>query len=224
MNKMEKRWFVALLISLQCAIFNIACAEPDSDGFRNRELRNSTRDSLNVAREANATFNAQRAFDMLEKQCNFGPRPPGSVAHRETQDFLFAELQKYANSVALQPLQYETKAGTTLHLNNILAEFGPSTGGETLLLAAHWDTRPFADRDPKRENQDTPILGANDGASGLLSSLKLRESSRNTHPPVELLLFFSMARITVRRSRICLSALDFSLEIWGSGDRTMESC
>ena len=46
---------------------------------------------------------------MLERQCAFGPRPPGSVAHGETQDFLFTELQKYANSVVLQPLQHKTK-------------------------------------------------------------------------------------------------------------------
>ena len=186
-----KIWFVALLISLQCGIFSIACAEPDSEGFRNGGLRSSTRDSVNTAREANAAFNAQRAFDMLEKQCNFGPRPPGSVAHRETQNFLFAELQKYANSVALQPHQYKTKTGTTLHLNNILAEFGPSTGGETLLLAAHWDTRPFADRDPKRENQDKPILGANDGASGVAVLLEMARVLKEHPPPrrVVIVLF-----------------------------------
>ena len=148
MNKMEKRWLVALLIGLQCGIFSIACAEPDSDS-RDRGIGNSTRDSVNSAREANAAFNAQRAFDMLEKQCDFGPRPPGSVAHRETQNFLFAELQKYANSVALQPHQYKIKTGTTLHLNNILAEIGPSIGGETLLLAAHWDTPSFRRPGPK---------------------------------------------------------------------------
>jgi Zn-dependent M28 family amino/carboxypeptidase len=34
-----------------------------------------------------------------------------------------------------------------------------------VLLCAHWDTRPFADQDIK--DQDKPILGANDGASGV---------------------------------------------------------
>ena len=120
-----------------------------------------------------------------------GPRPPGSVAHRETQNFLFTELQKYANSVVLQPHHYKTKTETTLHLNNILAEFGPSTGGETLLLAAHWDTRPFADHDPKPENRDTPILGANDGASGVAVLLEIARVLKEHPPPrrVVIVLF-----------------------------------
>ncbi|MCY4568365.1 MAG: M28 family peptidase [Candidatus Poribacteria bacterium] len=177
---MEKQRLVALLVSLYYGVFSIACAEPDSDN-RNIELRNSTRAITSTAREANALFDARRAFDMLEKQCAFGPRPPGSISHQETQNFLFTELQKYANSVAFQPHQYKTKTAT-LHLNNILAEFGPPTGGETLLLAAHWDTRPFADRDPNPKNRDKPILGANDGASGVAVLLEIARVLKE-HPP-----------------------------------------
>ena len=84
---------------------------------------------------------------------NLDRAPPGSTAHRQTQIYLFTELQKYADNVELQPCQYEV-GGVVLRLNNILAEFGPKAeatplvpGGElnreTLLLAAHWDTRPL---------------------------------------------------------------------------------
>ena len=54
--------------------------------------------------------------------------------------------------------------------------------GETVLLAAHWDTRPIADHDPKPENRETPILGANDGASGVAVLLELARVFK-THPP-----------------------------------------
>ena len=186
---MKKQWIVAVLVSLYCSVFSIACAESDSDN-RNTESSRSTRNNISTAREANVVFDARRAFDLLEKQCAFGPRPPGSAAHRETQNFLFTELQKYANSVALQPHQYKTKTAT-LHLNNILAEFGPLTGAETLLLAAHWDTRPFADRDPKPENRDKPILGANDGASGVAVLLEIARVLKEHPPPrrVVIVLF-----------------------------------
>jgi len=140
------------------------------------------------SRQPTAIFDAQRAFAILEKQCEFGPRPPGSAAHRQTQRYLFTELEKYANNVVLQPCQYEVD-GVTLRLNNILAEFGPTAEavrsepiGETLLLAAHWDTRPFADRDPKIENQHKPILGANDGASGVAVLLEIARVL-SLHPP-----------------------------------------
>ncbi len=185
---MNARRLVLLLIYLCCGVLSIACAEPDSDN-RNIEPTDATQVKVGTAREANLTFSAQRAFAMLEKQCEFGPRPPGSAAHRETQNYLFMELQKYTNSVALQPLEY-TVDGKTLHLNNILAEFvpgGPSVSGkprtgETLLLAAHWDTRPIADHDPNPENRDTPILGANDGASGVAVLLELARVFK-AHPP-----------------------------------------
>ena len=176
---MSKRWFLLLLIHLYCGVFSIACAEPGADSQKT-DLKDTNGSRASTARQANVAFDAQRAFAILEKQCEFGPRPPGSAAHRETQNYLFAELQKYANSAALQPLVYKTKT-TTLHLNNILAEFGPSTG-ETLLLAAHWDTRPIADHDPKPENRNTPILGANDGASGVAILLELARVLK-AHPP-----------------------------------------
>lgn len=185
---MRERRFLLLLAYLYCSVFSIACAEPDSDS-RNIASRDSTNSSASTARQANAVFDAQRAFALLEKQCEFGPRPPGSAAHRETQNYLFTELQKYANSVALQPHTYKAKT-ETLHLNNILAEFGPA-GGETILLAAHWDTRPIADHDPKPENQDKPILGANDGASGVAVLLEIARVLKEQPPPrrVVIVLF-----------------------------------
>ena len=176
---MREQWFLLLLVPLYCGVFSIACAQPDSDS-QNSELRDTTGANASTARQANASFNAQRAFAALEKQCEFGPRPPGSAAHRETQNYLFTELQKYANKVALQPHAYKAKT-ETLHLNNILAEFGPSSG-ETVLLAAHWDTRPFADHDPKPENRDKAILGANDGASGVAILLEIARVLK-VHPP-----------------------------------------
>ena len=194
---MSKRWFLLLLVSLSCGVFSIACAAPDSDSEKT-EVRNTTNLSTSTARQANAAFDAKRAFAALEKQCEFGPRPPGSAAHRETQNYLFTELQKYANSTELQPHVYKAK-NATLHLNNILAEFGarspPVTGKgqsrETILLAAHWDTRPFADHDPKPENRDKPILGANDGASGVAVLLEIARVLKEHPPPrrVVIVLF-----------------------------------
>ena len=72
-----------------------------------------------------------------------------------------------------------------------MAEFGPPTGGETLLLAAHWDTRPIADRDSKIENRDKPILGANDGASGVAVLLEIARVLKEHAPPrrVVIVLF-----------------------------------
>ena len=138
-------------------------------------------------------FDGNRAFDILKKQCEFGPRPPGSDAHIKTRDYLFAELKKYTDTVSLQP--YSSEVDTiddppqrkTLHMNNIIAEFG-SKHRETLLLAAHWDTRPCADQDPKSENQREPIIGANDGASGVAVLLEIARILKEAPPSRRIII------------------------------------
>lgn len=170
----------SIQLLLLCVMFCLsACVDLVGNG------ENAVNDALHAAANP-PKFDAQRAFAYLEKQCEFGPRPPGTAAHRKTQAYLFAELQKYADTAVLQPHQFQTDAAT-LHLNNILAEFG-KIGGETLLLAAHWDTRPMADRDAVPENRNKPILGANDGASGVAVLLEIARILKQHPPPRRVLI------------------------------------
>ena len=57
---------------------------------------------------------------------------------------------------------------------NVVASFNlQPTGGQRVLLAAHWDTRPFADQDPDPAQRSQPVPGANDGASGVAVLLEM---------------------------------------------------
>ncbi len=134
-------------------------------------------------------FSGKRAFVYLEKQCEFGARFPGSAAHQKTQAYLLAELEKFAEEAVLQPFEYRQQ-NQSIKMNNILARFG-GNGGGTMLLAAHWDTRPFADLDPNLANRNTPILGANDGASGVAVLLEVARILKSNPPatPVIIVLF-----------------------------------
>jgi len=132
------------------------------------------------------TFEADKAFDYLKKQCSFGPRPPGVTAHEKTKDYLASELKKYANSVVLQ--NFTHKSGERiLNLTNIIAIFGPNVD-KKVILAAHWDTRPFADRDSDPKKRSQPILGANDGASGVAVLLELARAFRSETPPIKIIM------------------------------------
>ena len=135
---------------------------------------------------SDGTFNAKCAFAHLEKQCGFGPRVPGTTAHHETGVYLFKELEKYADAVAFQPFEFQHQ-DRTIKMNNILARFGEDSAGK-ILLAAHWDTRPFADRDPDPVNQNTPILGANDGASGVAVLLEIARVLKSKPPPIQVII------------------------------------
>jgi len=134
-------------------------------------------------------FDADRAFAALRTQCDFGPRPVGSAAHDKLGAYLVAELRKSADSVTTQDFEH-TRAGRTYSLSNVVARFGsPAETG--ILLCAHWDTRPTADQEIEQRDRRKPILGANDGASGVAVLLELARMFRERRPavPVTIVLF-----------------------------------
>jgi Zn-dependent M28 family amino/carboxypeptidase len=120
---------------------------------------------------------------LLEAQCAFGPRNPGSDGHEACLKFLERELSFWADEVELEPFSfYSSNTNRDLNLTNIIAQFNPEQS-DRVMLAAHWDTRPMADQDPDSGNHQTPIIGANDGASGVAVLLEVaRQLSLN---PVE---------------------------------------
>lgn len=135
-------------------------------------------------------FPEAAAWEFLVAQCAFGPRVPGTAGHRKCLDYLEATLASTGAAAIRQDFRTATDASRdTLTLTNLTARYGPP--GAPLLLGAHWDTRPWADRDRDPGNRKKPILGANDGASGVAVLLALATILR-THPPplpVEIALF-----------------------------------
>ena len=169
-------------------VLSIMCFGPDGVSVYTHAESDAGRSSSTLAEQTlnDSTFNAKSAFAYLEKQCEFGPRVPGTTAHKETQAYLFTELKRYADEVVLQPFEFRDR-DRTVRMNNILARFAKDSG-EKVLLAAHWDTRPFADRDPDPANRNTPILGANDAASGVAVLLEVARVLKSKPPPIEVII------------------------------------
>ncbi len=126
-------------------------------------------------------FSGKNAFEHLLKQVSFGPRNPGSAGHNACLNFLTAELRSLTHSVEMQQFPHEGYDGERLNLTNVIARFKPEATSR-VLLCAHWDTRPRADQDEDKARQDEPILGANDGASGVAVLLELARMLKD-HPP-----------------------------------------
>ena len=113
------------------------------------------------------SFDGKIAYEYLLKQCSFGPRYPGSEAHKDLKDYFENFLNKYADDVIV--MEHEIShpyIDKKINLYNILAQFNP-TSENRILLMAHWDTREIAEKDYNIKNRNTPIMGANDGASGI---------------------------------------------------------
>jgi hypothetical protein len=135
-------------------------------------------------------FSADSAYAFIEKQVNMGPRVPGSAPHREAAGFFVSRFESYGATVTVQEFEQTTYDGTRLQLKNIIASFYPEKQ-KRVLLAAHWDTRPFADQD--KVNPNGPMDGANDGASGVAVLLEIARSLHNSPDPppvgVDIILF-----------------------------------
>jgi hypothetical protein len=91
-------------------------------------------------------------------------------------------LAAYADTAFLQTFEQEVY-GTRLSLANIGASFGLGVTPR-VLLCAHWDTRPYADEDPEPQNRHRPILGANDGGSGVAVLLEIARLLHEVPPPI----------------------------------------
>ena len=111
-------------------------------------------------------FNADSAFAFVKAQTDFGPRVPNSEAHEQCADWLVSKLGEYADTVMVQEFRTRLYNNKGIDGKNIIASFNPKAG-KRILLCAHWDSRPYADHDPDEANWNTPIDGANDGASGV---------------------------------------------------------
>lgn len=108
-------------------------------------------------------FDGQNAYQYALDQCAIGPRPPGSEEHWATGDYIIARLEELGWEVETQAFEYRG-----VQLRNVIGRLGD---GPVAILGAHYDTRPVADRDP--EHPDEPIIGGNDGASGVAVLLEL---------------------------------------------------
>lgn len=117
-------------------------------------------------------FNADSAYSFVRAQCDFGPRVPNTDAHRRCGDFLVERLKRSGANVIEQRASLTAFDGTRLNARNIIAEFNPDSTDRILLLA-HWDCRPWADNDADPANHRKPVMGANDGASGVGVLLEL---------------------------------------------------
>lgn len=134
-------------------------------------------------------FNSDSAYHFIDKQVQFGPRVPNTVPHERSGDYLVNKLKSFGAKVIEQRFSAPSFDGQQLRLRNIIASFNPENQ-KRILFAAHWDTRPVADKD--KVNPKGKMDGANDGASGvgvLLEMARILGQDTTLSIGVDLILF-----------------------------------
>ncbi len=120
---------------------------------------------------AAAQFSGRNALRHIAAQAALGPRSPYHPrAKARTLDYIEAHLKPLTTRIARQPFVRHGLNGTNVWAS---IDGSDSDGAGRLMLGAHWDTRPFADRDANIDHRQRPVLGANDGGSGVAVLLEV---------------------------------------------------
>jgi glutaminyl-peptide cyclotransferase len=161
--------------------------------------------------EKTGGFDGKRAFAHVAKQVSFGPRPAGSPAIAETQDYILAELKSYGCAADIDAFSSDTPAGR-LPMKNILVKI-PGDRPGVILLGTHYDTK-------RLEN----FVGADDGGSSTGVMLELARSLCPQHGRYSVWIAFFDGEEAVRPEwhdpDNCYGSRQMAARFANSGDLT----
>ncbi len=135
------------------------------------------------------TFEGAKAYGNIEKFASFGPRVPNTKAHEAAKEYIISTALPLADSVGRQEFELNGYDGEKLKLTNITVSFNPSQK-KRILICTHWDSRPWADAEKDKAKHNTPILGVNDGGSGVGILLELARVMHENRPSIGVDLVF----------------------------------
>jgi Zn-dependent M28 family amino/carboxypeptidase len=116
--------------------------------------------------EESRKFNGERAYEHVKYQVEQGPRTLNSEAHDIVAEWIESNLKRYKWDVEIQEGHI-----SGISIKNIIGKKG--NGRPWIIIASHYDSRQFADRDLNPDNRKLPVEGANDGASSVAILLEL---------------------------------------------------
>lgn len=132
-------------------------------------------------------FNSDSAYFFVEQQVNFGPRVISSKAWDNCSKYLTNKLESYNAKVIVQQAPITTYDQKKHTLRNIIGSYSPEKNNR-IALFAHWDSRHVADYDTINTSQ--PILGANDGGSGVGVLLEIARNLDLKNPKIGVDIIF----------------------------------
>lgn len=134
---------------------------------------------------------ADSVYARVAEQVAMGPRIPGTPGHDRCVDYIVARLKAAGADVTVQDTVF-APAGSAVkpqHVRNITGRFNAGAPRHVMLLA-HYDTRPWADQEADKSLHNTPIDGANDGASGVAVLLEIARLMKQLPDNVEVEMLF----------------------------------
>lgn len=127
-----------------------------------------------------AAFSGASALNYTARVVAFGPRPPGSEAHRKLQNYILTELRRFRCEVVEDAFTAQTPLGP-IPMKNIVARFA-GISGKAVAITGHYDTKSLP---------GLRFVGANDGGSsaGFLLEMARTLSARPRRHDIYLIWF-----------------------------------
>ncbi|MCX4240252.1 M28 family peptidase [Paraliomyxa miuraensis] len=175
-------------IALSLVLMGAGCRLPPPD-----EPEPSPRVTLPYApRDPSPAFSGEAALDRV-RALMLHPRTLGDAARERSIEALARMLADAgAQQVERQPfVAIEASTGRSYALVNLFGHLHPQAP-RRVVLATHFDTRPWADQEPDPMLHEQPVPGANDGTSGVAVLLELLPLLAAALPPdvgVTVILF-----------------------------------
>lgn len=171
-----------IYLTLLLSTMLVSCGSNKTKKTTNKEPQNLI--TVNIP-----NFNADSAYQYIAEQVEFGPRVPNTKAHQACADYLIKKLEQFGAKVYRQDFDAIAFDNTILKASNIIGAFNPNSK-KRIALFAHWDSRPWADNDRDQKLINTPILGANDGASGVGVLLEIARNIQIEEPTLGIDIIF----------------------------------
>jgi len=188
-----------IILGTTALLFLSSCKEKASQQSGQESVSEQTQASTGMA--DCPTFAVDSAMAYINAQCAFGPRVTGTEAHQQCGDFIVNKFKSLGTTVTEQKAELTAYDGTKLPGRNIIASINPDAE-KRLMFCAHWDCRPWADNDDNEANHHTPIIAANDAASGVAVMLEMARQIQQS-PLTDIGIDF-----------ICFDAEDWGMPQW----------
>ena len=171
-----KKWTVFIAGALAISSIAFACS-------KSKPTAQAEESSLqNPSTLLLGEFSADSAYKFIAEQVAFGPRVPGTTPHSECRRYLINRLRGFnPDSIFVQDGEVTAFNGDRLPITNIIARYNTSTP-RRILLVAHWDTRPWADKEDNIDERHQPFDGANAAVPAWAYCLRLHAIYRSKPP------------------------------------------
>jgi glutaminyl-peptide cyclotransferase len=152
-------------IIVPAMLVNAGCTKSSDSDSNSIDPKKASAQNEKTVIDRPLQFSGQTAFGHVEKQVSFGPRTAESTGHQKTLEWISDHLKTAGFKVQIQEKPVIPSGAQKFTAKNIIGSLGE--GSRRLLLTAHWDTRPNSDQDANEKLKNKPVLGANDGGSGV---------------------------------------------------------